>query len=329
MINGILIALDSNMKEKIIKGVLNDIQDILQKKRMTFKIDRTDDINIFSVIDGGTIEYLNISVDINRQILILSSKIKGAIETSIREEFAVLISVVNNLLFDGSYDFDLDSGELYYRLTTSCMTREIIEDKLMIATELTGCGYNIIADFISGKDSFSASISRVIKSKTENFTKQDIEKTKKVFHCLELFIKSIGWRYKKYSEDLRIGFDVLGEDVPMSFDISVDSDKEMIILDSIQPFITRSKKREKLALATCIVSNILIDGSFSYNWTEDRIVFRMTTSYKDDSVDNDVLIYIVTCALNTVEQFNDKFLDLNKGNISLKNFIECIKNEYI
>ena len=75
------------------------------------------------------------------------------------------------------------------------------------------------------------------------------------------------------------------------------------------------------AIATCAASYGLADGSFDYDLSDGQITFRMTASFRESEIGEELLQYMVSCACVTVDEYNDKFLAIDKGLISIDDFI--------
>ena len=52
----------------------------------------------------------------NRQILLLASRLPVPIKEELRFEVAYLVTIINNTLADGCFDFDLKTGNLVFRI---------------------------------------------------------------------------------------------------------------------------------------------------------------------------------------------------------------------
>ena len=88
-------------------------------------------------------------------------------------------------------------------------------------------------------------------------------------------------------------------------------------------------KRVEFALAVCAANYTLIDGSFDYNIRNGKILFRMTSSYRGGIfsenlifITKDMFKYMIAVAISTVEKYNDKFLMIAKGRMTIQQFIE-------
>ena len=129
------------------------------------------------------------------------------------------------------------------------------------------------------------------------------------------------WHYQKHEEDLAVAFGVTGEDIPMEFVLVVDAGRQLLRVFSKLPFTVPEDKRMELAIATCVASNGIVDGSFDYDIAEGTIVFRLTASFRESKIGDGLFDYLIGCSSVAVDAFNDKFLLLCKGLISIDDFI--------
>ncbi len=129
------------------------------------------------------------------------------------------------------------------------------------------------------------------------------------------------WSYEKDDEKLLVLFKLNGEDIPIRYAIVVDEERMLIRLLSYFPFEMSEEHRVDGAIAACVATYGLVDGSFDYDITDGQVVFRMTASYRDSELGSGLINYMVHCAGVTVDQYNDKFLAIDKGYLSLQDFI--------
>ena len=102
----------------------------------------------------------------------------------------------------------------------------------------------------------------------------------------------------------------------------VDADRQLIILLSVMPFVAPDTKRLDVAIATSIVNNKLVDGSFDYDVTSGHMIFRMTSSFIESEIDSEVFTYMLMVSCHTIDEYNDKFFMLGKGMLSINQFLE-------
>lgn len=130
------------------------------------------------------------------------------------------------------------------------------------------------------------------------------------------------WKYEKDEEDLTAHFIVSGDDIPMQFILVIDAERQLIRLMSPLPFKMSESKRIDGAIATCVASFGLADGSFDYDLSEGRIIFRMTASFRESLIGEELFHYMISCSCATVDEYNEKFLAIDKGLLSITDFIE-------
>ncbi len=127
---------------------------------------------------------------------------------------------------------------------------------------------------------------------------------------------------EKHEDDLVVTFILGGDDIPMQFVLNVDSDRQLIRLLSPIPVTFEGDKRIEGAIATCQANYRIADGSFDFDFKQGRILFRMTSSYIDSLISKDVFEYMVAVASYTVDEYNDKFFMLAKGQLPIEEFFK-------
>ena len=108
----------------------------------------------------------------------------------------------------------------------------------------------------------------------------------------------------------------------MEFVIYVDPDKELVRMLSQLPFAFSEEKRVEGAIATCQATFRLVDGSFDYDYKTGGILFRLTSSFRGSLISKEMLAYMVDCSCFTIDQYNDKFLMLDKGVLTIEDFFK-------
>ena len=125
----------------------------------------------------------------------------------------------------------------------------------------------------------------------------------------------------KDEEKLLVHFGVSGDDIPMQFILIVDAERQLIRLMSPMPFKMSESKRMEGAIATCAASFGMADGSFDYDLSDGTIVFRMTASFRESLIGEGLFQYMISCSCAMVDKYNDQFLALDKGIMSITDFI--------
>ena len=144
------------------------------------------------------------------------------------------------------------------------------------------------------------------------------------FKTLCEMLDSNGWRYNKDEKNLVINCSARGEDLPMELKIEIDVDRMLIVLLSPMPFLVSEERRIALAVATSVANYRLADGSFDYDMRSGRILFRMTSSFRDSLIGKDLFEYMLFVSCKTIDDFNDKFLTISKNNASTEEIIKFL-----
>ena len=148
-----------------------------------------------------------------------------------------------------------------------------------------------------------------------------MELAKQVYQTLCDAIERRKWNFEKDEEKLLVHFGVNGDDIPMQFVLIVDAERQLIRVMSPLPFKMSESKRMEGAIATCAASFGMADGSFDYDLSDGTIVFRMTASFRESLIGEGLFQYLISCSCAMVDKYNDQFLALDKGIMSITDFI--------
>lgn len=153
---------------------------------------------------------------------------------------------------------------------------------------------------------------------------ENYAQAKKVFETLCSALDKNEWHYEKIEEKLSIECEAQGDDLAMDVSMTVDPERNLVILISHMPFCFPEDKRLDATVAVCAVNNMLADGCFDYDVMSGHLFFRMTNSFIESSIGESVFNYLIFCAFKIIDDFNDKFLMLSKGIIDIEKFIALI-----
>lgn len=148
-----------------------------------------------------------------------------------------------------------------------------------------------------------------------------MELAKQAYQTLCEAIERREWNFGKDEEKLLVHFGVSGDDIPMQFILIVDAERQLIRLMSPMPFKMSESKRMEGAIAICAASFGMADGSFDYDLSDGTIVFRMTASFRESLIGEGLFQYMISCSCAMVDKYNDQFLALDKGIMSITDFI--------
>ena len=148
-----------------------------------------------------------------------------------------------------------------------------------------------------------------------------LRQAKVAFATLCKALDNIEWRYTKDEENLSIDCGAQGEDLPIEIVVKVDAKRLVVSLYSRLPCVVQEDKRVDVAIAICAINDALVDGCFDYDITTGRIFFRMTNSFMESVMSEEVFSYMLFCSCSTVDAYNDKLLMLAKDMLPLDKFL--------
>lgn len=154
---------------------------------------------------------------------------------------------------------------------------------------------------------------------------KDLKQAQTVYKALCEMLDEHNWRYKKDEEKLIINCGAQGEDLPIELLIEVDRKRLLVTLLSQMPFAVPDNRRTALAIAVSQANNGMVDGSFDFDYLTGKIIFRMTSSYRDSLIGKDLFAYMLMCACYTIDEYNDKFLVVAKNEMSVEEILDYIK----
>lgn len=138
--------------------------------------------------------------------------------------------------------------------------------------------------------------------------------------------EDINFNHERDDEKLVIRSTVHGDDIPMDMVIIVNPDAQTVSFFSPMPFKVPDDKISEMAIAVAVANNGLRNGSFDFDISDGKIIFRMTACYIDSILGKELYKMMLIVSSDTIDRYNDKFLMLSKGMVSLEQFIESDKN---
>lgn len=154
---------------------------------------------------------------------------------------------------------------------------------------------------------------------------KELRQARLVFDTLCELLDKHGFKYDKDEEQLSIGCVMKGDDIPMNLIVRVQAAKKLISLISPLPFEVPENKRAEMALAVSVINYALADGSFDYNFLNGRILFRLTSSFRDSLIGENLFMYMLAVSTATVDKYNDRLFMVCKRDMGVNEMIEFIK----
>ncbi len=127
-------------------------------------------------------------------------------------------------------------------------------------------------------------------------------------------------KFTRHDDDRMVRLGMRGEDLPMDLLLSV-YENGVLMLVSRLPFAIPEDKRMEVAVGCVAVNDRLRHGSFDLNLSDGTLTFRMAMPYLDADLTRMQVEYMVIVPSSTIDEFNDKFLALSKGLLTIAQFI--------
>lgn len=143
-----------------------------------------------------------------------------------------------------------------------------------------------------------------------------------VFDTVCRTIDSENLKYNADKDKLIVFLSAKGEDLPINVLFKVDAEREVLTVHSLLDTQVEDDKRIEFAVAVNAANYALVNGSFDYSIEDGRIVYRMAQPYLDVGVSENIVQYMLYCVFSTVDEYNDRFLMLDKGMIDIEKFVE-------
>ena len=150
----------------------------------------------------------------------------------------------------------------------------------------------------------------------------NMQKAQEVYATIIRMLDNMEWKYEKHEDDLLIKSGVKGDDLPIDFIMVVRPKNQVVQFISSLPFNMPEDKRVDGAIAVCVANYGLVDGSFDYDLRDGEIRFRLTCSYRESTLSEELFNYMIMVSASTVDNYNDKFFMIAKGMMTVQQFIE-------
>lgn len=133
-------------------------------------------------------------------------------------------------------------------------------------------------------------------------------------------------KYNSDKDKLLVFLSATGEDLPIDVLFKVDYERSVLTVYSVLDTKAPEDKRVEFAIAVNAANFYLVNGSFDFDFSDDRVSYRMAYPYLDSGVSEKTIQYMLYCLFSTVDEYNDRFLMLAKGMLDISKFIELATN---
>ena len=147
---------------------------------------------------------------------------------------------------------------------------------------------------------------------------------KETYQLLCNTLDHLKFPFERKDDDLCIVSHVRGDDLPIDLLVTVEAEKQLVLVLSRMPLAIPEEKRLDMAIAVSVANNMLVDGNFDYDINKGIINYRMTASFIESRLSDEAFKYLVFASCQVIDEFNDKFLMLAKNMISISQFIDSM-----
>ena len=289
-------------------------------------------MEIVSTIWGDDIPMeIKVRVDGDNQKIVLCSEIPFEVKDNKEADIALAVSMINTNLAYGSFKYDINGKKVCFKIVCRLDGCEIsvsaLEQMLSYSVKVID-DYNdkllLLADDLMPLDEFTVFLTDLIEKEGKEEQEeqcQNAEKAEQVFTQISNVVALKTAKYTINQKDLSVNFTVTGEDLPMDMTVKADKENQIITITSPMPYKISVDNRVICAVAVCAVSEQLTEGNFDYEIINGIITFRISTLFKDCVITQELIENMIVCAGKITDDYNDRFLALDKGFLQLDNFI--------
>jgi hypothetical protein len=151
---------------------------------------------------------------------------------------------------------------------------------------------------------------------------------KKIYEQFCSVLDKKEWKYERLDEKLTIISVFRGETMNMKIRVRVVPDRYALEVLVEMPFNISKEKRVEGAIATNVANYSMFRGAFDYDISDGEIRFRMTQSFRNSNLDDEILLemFVISCAMG--KQYCSKFYDISTGTMDVEEFIKWEREEH-
>ncbi len=149
---------------------------------------------------------------------------------------------------------------------------------------------------------------------------KDKTQAQTVYKTVCAALEELGLKFDRHDDKLVVSCEGVGEDLPIEMRIMVMPEQHIVSLISQMPFKVPEARRPDVALVTSIANYKMVDGNFDFNTNLGTVFYRHTTSYGASLISKEVIKYLMTLSITMIDEFNDKFMAVSTGAMSVDDF---------
>lgn len=146
-----------------------------------------------------------------------------------------------------------------------------------------------------------------------------------MYETLRETLTKRNFMFGKGGNEFEVVCHAVGDDLPMTVHINVDSKRMIISLLSKMPFVVKKSRRNEMAVAVCLANCGMPDGGFDFDVSDGDIFFRMTCSYRQSLIGRELFEYMLIASFNTIDRYNDVFLRVATTDMTIDEIVKAIE----
>lgn len=146
------------------------------------------------------------------------------------------------------------------------------------------------------------------------------------FKVIKGYLDERNYKYDADEEKGKIFFKMSSDDgLSTNHVFQVNKDRNLVSFLSFLPFKVSEESRVNLAIATTMVNYKFANGCFDFNINNGNLIFRVVQSTREQTINTEIVKYMMGISFNSVSEYSDMFFGLSKGFITLDNIVEKLQ----
>lgn len=140
-------------------------------------------------------------------------------------------------------------------------------------------------------------------------------------------LDNIGFKYDVNDEELVVNLITVGDNLPMEMVIRFDEEIGRMFLISEMPVVMNEDKRIDAAVVINAYNNGKMMGVFDLDIANGTIYYRITQCFVGCEISDVLCNLLLQLAVKAIDDYNDKFLMLNKSVITMEQMLSMMESE--
>ncbi len=158
-------------------------------------------------------------------------------------------------------------------------------------------------------------------------TEQELKQAASLFKTLCDYLDENTWNYKKADDSLGVTFGTKGDDLPIPIIIRINPELMVLSIYATMPFEIPEDMRVPMVVAVTAATHCMVDGGFDYDVKSGKILFRITSTFRESIIGKKLIEYMLGCACVMTDEFNDKFYKMVQEKMSAGEMLDMIYKE--